>query len=180
MTWKFIYTYRERCKTGPAHNRCWNWSPFASKHTWMHFFKFWNTFSKVSTLTAWISWHIASLSCSIVLGVYFYTLCPSIGPKERSRQAIDWLPLVSKCHLTCFKWTCLPVFTNEKPTLFDCIHRQYCEASSERLTLYHFNTPPKIHAWKCIKEHVIWIFLCISFKQLWFMYYMGEIWEFQH
>jgi len=33
MTWKFIYTYRERCKTGPAHNRCWNWSPFTSKHT---------------------------------------------------------------------------------------------------------------------------------------------------
>ena len=28
MTWKFIYTYRERCKTGPAHNRCWKWSPF--------------------------------------------------------------------------------------------------------------------------------------------------------
>ena len=29
MTWKFIYTYRERCKTGPAHNRCWKWSPFS-------------------------------------------------------------------------------------------------------------------------------------------------------
>ena len=28
MTWKFIYTYRERCKTMPAHNRCWKWSPF--------------------------------------------------------------------------------------------------------------------------------------------------------
>jgi hypothetical protein len=26
MTWKFIYTYRERCKTGPAHNRCCKWS----------------------------------------------------------------------------------------------------------------------------------------------------------
>ena len=46
MTWKFIYTYRERCKTGPAHNRCWNWSPFTSKHTWMRFSKFWNTFPK--------------------------------------------------------------------------------------------------------------------------------------
>ena len=54
MTWKFIYTYRERCKTGPAHNRCWNLSPFTSKHTWMRFSKFWNTFPK------------ASLSCSIV------------------------------------------------------------------------------------------------------------------
>ena len=97
MTWKFIYTYRERCKTGPAHNRCWNWSPFTSKHTWMRFSKFWNTFPKVSTLTAWISWRIASLSCSIVRGggVYFCTLCPSIGPKERSRQALDRLPLVS-------------------------------------------------------------------------------------
>ena len=40
MTWKFIYTYRERCKTGPAHNRCWNWSLFPSKHTWMRFSKF--------------------------------------------------------------------------------------------------------------------------------------------
>jgi hypothetical protein len=33
MTWKFVYTYRERCKTGPAHNRCWKWSHFTSKHT---------------------------------------------------------------------------------------------------------------------------------------------------
>ena len=46
MIWKFIYTYRERCKTGPAHNLCWNWSPFTSKHTWMRFSKFWNTFRK--------------------------------------------------------------------------------------------------------------------------------------
>jgi len=28
-------------------------------------------------------------------GVYFCTLCPSTGPKERSRQALDRLPLVS-------------------------------------------------------------------------------------
>ena len=89
ITWKFIYTYRERCKTGPAHNRCWNWSPFTSKHTWMPFSKFWNTFPKVSALTAWVSWHIASLSFSIVRVVFFCTLCPSIGPKERSRQALD-------------------------------------------------------------------------------------------
>ena len=44
MTWKFIYTYRERCKTGPAYNRCWNWSLFTSKHTWIRFSKFWNIF----------------------------------------------------------------------------------------------------------------------------------------
>jgi len=93
MTWKFTYTYRERSKTGPAHNRCWNWSPFISKHTWMRFFKFWNTFLKVSTLTTWISWRIASLSCSIVRGVFF-TLCPSIDPKERCWQSLDRLPLV--------------------------------------------------------------------------------------
>ena len=94
MFWNFIYTYRERCETGPAHNRCSNWSPFTPKHTGMRFSKFWNTFSKVSTLTAWISWHIASLSCSIVRTVFFYTL-PFIGPKERSRQALDRLTLVS-------------------------------------------------------------------------------------
>jgi len=35
MTWKFICTYWEQWKTGPAHNRCWNWSPFTSKHTWI-------------------------------------------------------------------------------------------------------------------------------------------------
>ena len=69
----------------------------------MRFSKFWNTFPKVSTLTDWISWRTASLSCSIVLGVYFCTLCPSIGPKERSRQALDRLPLVSN-FLTNF-WT---------------------------------------------------------------------------
>jgi hypothetical protein len=37
ITWTFIYTYRERWKTGPAHNRCWKWSPFTSKHTWMRY-----------------------------------------------------------------------------------------------------------------------------------------------
>ena len=155
MTWKFIYTYREPCKTGLAHNRCWNWSPFTSKHTWMRFSIFWNTFPKVSTLTAWISWRIASLSCSIVRCV-FCTLFPSIGPKERSRQALDRHPLVSnfltnfwmqhrwctsftkfrsKRRLACFKGTCLPVFTKEKPALFDCTHRHKFGASSERLTL---------------------------------------------
>jgi len=74
MTWKFTYTYQERCKTGPAHNRCWNWSPFTSKHTWMRFSKFWNTFPKVLMLTAWISWLIVPLGCSIVWGVFLYTL----------------------------------------------------------------------------------------------------------
>jgi hypothetical protein len=37
MTWKCIYTYRKWGKTGPAHNRCWKWSPLTSKHTWMRF-----------------------------------------------------------------------------------------------------------------------------------------------
>jgi len=88
------HTYRERCKTEPAHNRCWNWSPSTSKHTWMRFSKFWNTFPKVSTLTAGISWRTASLSCSIVRGVFLYTF-PFNRPKERSRQPLDRLPLVS-------------------------------------------------------------------------------------
>ena len=61
----------------------------------MRFSKFWNTFPKVSKLTAWISWCIASLSCSIVRGVFLYTLPFSRPPKERSRQALDRLPLVS-------------------------------------------------------------------------------------
>ena len=87
MTWKFIYAYRERCKTGPAHNRCWTWSPFTSKHTWMRFFKIWNTFPKVSTLTAWISWRIASLSCSIVRGVFMYTL-PFNRPQRKKSACI--------------------------------------------------------------------------------------------
>jgi len=95
MTWKFIYTYRERCKTGPAHNRYWNWSPFTSKHIWKHFSKFRNTFPEVSTLAAWISWRIASLICSIVLGVFLYTLPFNRPHKERCRQALDRLPLVS-------------------------------------------------------------------------------------
>ena len=60
----------------------------------MRFSKFWNTFPKVSTLTTRISWRIASLSCSIC-GVYFCTLCPSVGSKQRSRQALDRIPLVS-------------------------------------------------------------------------------------
>ena len=91
MTWKFIYTYRERCKTGPAHNRCWNWSHFTSKHTWMRVSKFWNTFPKVSKLTAWISWRKASLSCSILRGVFLYTL-PFNRPQRK--KSADQLPLV--------------------------------------------------------------------------------------
>jgi len=87
MTWKFIHTYRERCKTGPAHNRCWNWSPFTSKHTWTSFCKFWNAFPKVSTLTAWISWRIASLSCSIVRGVFLYTL-PFNRPQRKKSAGV--------------------------------------------------------------------------------------------
>jgi len=87
MTWKFIYTYQKQCKTGPAHNRCWNWSPFTSKHTWIRFSKFWNTFPKVSTLTAWISWHIASLSCSIVRGVFLYIL-PFNRPQRKKSAGV--------------------------------------------------------------------------------------------
>jgi len=147
MTWKFIYTYRERCKTGSAHNRCWNWSPFTSGHTGMRFSKFWNTFPKVSALTAWISWRIASLSCSIVRGVFLHTLSFNRPPPQRKksvggRSASSCLQLFdqcldatirwctsftkfrSKCRLACFKWTCLPVFTKKKYALFDCVHRQ--------------------------------------------------------
>ena len=87
MTWKFIYKYWEQCKTGSAHNWCWNWSPFTSKHTWMHFSTFWNTFPKVSTLTAWISWCIASLSCSIVRGVFLYTL-PFDRPQRKESAGV--------------------------------------------------------------------------------------------
>jgi len=81
MTWKFIYTYWEWCKTGPAHNRCWNW------HTWMRFSKFWNTFPKVSMLTAWISWHMASFSRSIVRGVFLYTL-PFNSPQRKKSAGV--------------------------------------------------------------------------------------------
>ena len=58
----------------------------------MRFFKFWNTLCKVSTLTAWISWRIASLSCSIVRGVFLYTL-PFSRPQRK--KALGRLPLVS-------------------------------------------------------------------------------------
>ena len=87
MTWRFIQTYRERCKIEPVHNRCWNWSPFTSKHTWMRFSKFWNTFPKVSKLKAWIFWRIASLSCSIVRGVFLYTL-PFNRPQRRKSAGV--------------------------------------------------------------------------------------------
>ena len=47
MTWKWKMKIKKKCKTGPAHNRCWNWSPFTSKHTWMRFSKFWKTFTSL-------------------------------------------------------------------------------------------------------------------------------------
>ena len=151
MTWKFIYTYRVRCKREPAHNRCCNWSPFTSKHTWMRFSKLWNIFPKVSKLKAWISWRIASLSCSIVRGVFNRPQRKkSAGVRSAStclelfdlfldatlRWCTSFTKFRSKCRLACFKWTCLPVYTNEKPALFDCMHRQQFGASSEILTLY--------------------------------------------
>jgi len=74
MTWKFICTYRERCKIGPAHNRCWNWSPFTSKHIWMRFSKFWNTFPKGSTLTTWISERIKFGASSDRITLYLIKL----------------------------------------------------------------------------------------------------------
>ena len=66
---------------------------FHIQATGMRFSKFWNTFPKVSTLTALISWRIASLSCSIVRGVFLYTL--PFNRHQRSRQALDRPPLVS-------------------------------------------------------------------------------------
>ena len=87
MTWKYIYTYRERYKTGSDHNRCWNSSPFTYKHTWIRFSKFWNTFLKLSTLTAWISWRKASLRCSIVRDVLLYTL-PSDSPQRKKSAGV--------------------------------------------------------------------------------------------
>ena len=89
MTWKFICTYRERCKTRPAHNRCWKWSPFTSKHTWMLFSKFWKTIPKMSTLTASISWRIASLGCSIVRGVFLYILLFNRPQRKKSAGVIS-------------------------------------------------------------------------------------------
>ena len=60
----------------------------------MRFSKFWNTLPKVSTLTAWIFWRIAPLSCSIVRGVFLYTL-PFNRPQRKNRQALDRFLLVS-------------------------------------------------------------------------------------
>jgi len=83
MTWKFIYTYRERCKTGPAHNRCWNWSPITSKHTWMHFSKFWNTFPKCVEVDGLNLLAYSVFELFDCAGVYFCTLCPSMGPTKK-------------------------------------------------------------------------------------------------
>ena len=69
----------------------------------MRLSKFWNTFPKVSTLTSWIPWRIASFSCSIVRGVFLYNLPFSRPHKERSRQALDRLPLV--CNFLTNFWT---------------------------------------------------------------------------
>ena len=87
MIGKFMYIYRKRCETGSTHNRCWNWSPFISKHNGMRFSKFWNIFPKVSTLTAWISWRIVSLSCLIVRGVFLYTL-PFNRPQRKKSAGV--------------------------------------------------------------------------------------------
>ena len=50
----------------------------------MRFSKFWHTVPKVSTLTASISWRIASLCCSIVRGVFLYTLLFNMPQRKKS------------------------------------------------------------------------------------------------
>ena len=60
----------------------------------MRFSKFWNTFPQVSTLTAWISSRIASLSCSRVRGVFLYTF-PFDRPQRKKSAGVRSLPLVS-------------------------------------------------------------------------------------
>ena len=172
MTWKFIYTYRERCKTGPAHDRCWNWSPFTAKRTWMPFSKFWSTFPKVSMLTTWICWHRASLSCSIVRSVFLYTLPFNRPQRKKSADVRSAFPCLllfnqfldaifrwctsftkfrSKYRLACIKWTCLPVFMNEKPAMFDCIHRQYFGATDSPCYILSLSVSQYFHVLLYIK-----------------------------
>jgi len=101
------------------------------------------------------------------VGVYFCTLCPAIGPKERSRQALDRLPLVSN-FLTNFwmqhfdgarlsqnsVWNAIWHVLNEPVCQYlrtrnSCCSTVYIDNSLEplaRLTLY--NT-----AGKCIYTH---------------------------
>ena len=91
VTWKFIYvyTYRERCKTGPAHNRCWNWSPShiqAHLNAFLQIVEYFSQSVEVDGLNL-LAYSIFEL-CRLC-EVYFCTLCPSIGPKERSRHALD-------------------------------------------------------------------------------------------
>jgi hypothetical protein len=61
MTWKFIYTYRERCKAGPAHNRCWKWSQSTSKHTWMRFYNSLGPLANHPVLYLWLYFSIPLL-----------------------------------------------------------------------------------------------------------------------
>ena len=94
MTWKFIYTYRERCKTGPAHNRCWNLSLLSHPSTLEYVSPNSGIFFPKCRRWRLESLGVLRLWFVRLCGVYFCTLCPSIGPKERSRQALDRLPLV--------------------------------------------------------------------------------------
>jgi hypothetical protein len=74
MTWKFIYTYLEWCKTGP-HNRCWKWSPFTSKHTWMCFSNSWGPLARESLCI-----YILDMICLIPWSFLFQRL-------QRQRQS---------------------------------------------------------------------------------------------
>ena len=93
---KFIYSYLERCKRGPAHNRFWNWSPLISKHISKCFSKFWNTFPqnvKVDGLNVYAYSNFDLFDCAgcgfvhFVRGVDMYTL-PSIMPQRKKSAGV--------------------------------------------------------------------------------------------
>jgi len=153
MTWKCIYTYRERCKTGPAHNRCWKWSPFHIQAHLNAFLQILKYFPRKCRLWQLEYLGVQRLWVVRLCRVYFCTLCPSIGPQRKKSAGVVsnsltdfWMQhcdgaRLSPNSLRNAVWHALnePVcqyLRTRNPALFDCIYRQYFGASSDRLTLY--------------------------------------------
>jgi hypothetical protein len=84
ITWKFIYTYRERCKTGPVHKRCWKWSHFTSKAHFNAFLQILKYYSKNIDVDGFnlfaysVIWVVR-----LCRGVFLYTPLFSRTPKRK-------------------------------------------------------------------------------------------------
>jgi hypothetical protein len=143
MIWKFIYTNREWCKTGPAHNQCWKWSGWPKI--------FWDNF--VLKKTVQHGTYVQNVWLNGVLQVILSLEIPSFF-KDRIISKNLWPPRqssASNMSKSCFASfpPCVNKFSSHYLNNI-IVYRQQIGASSERITLYIY---PQKYLWSQMTNH---------------------------